>query len=105
LQINALGMQDSSRKHQPPLDHPKAWAGSIVMVENGEEIVNHDTVEKWQKGQVILNALCDDACSSPDGCINVNCLLSDRGFLVHLAGAFKCMVPYWKGLHLMANFW
>ena len=103
--LNALGIQDAPRKRVPPSAKPGAWAGSIAEVKQREEILNRVTQEKWEKGKRILEAWLEEVRTSQDGCTGYKAFLKDRGFMVHLTGAYDCMIPYMKGIHQTADTW
>ena len=99
-----LGIQDAARKRRPPSQRPGAWAGSLLRV-TCESITKSVTVEKWQKGQAIIQSISKVLGSKMGILFDHKTLERQRGFLVHLAMTFTSITPFLKGIHLTLDSW
>jgi hypothetical protein len=99
---NHLGLQITSRKTRPPSQHPGAWAGSHVVIQDGNIGVTCG-VEKWLKAKRLLDSLLAELNQGPQ--LVHKTLEQWRGFFVHLQRTYPCITPFLKGVHLTLDGW
>ena len=122
--LGFLGLQDAARKRREPSQTPGAWSGATVTSDK-DNVFQSVTNERWEKTQRHIrwvaqhvglrdelsvrllseeDRIGDEALAGYTK-INHKRLESVRGFLVYVAGTFKAMVPYLKGIHLTLDSW
>jgi hypothetical protein len=97
--LGFLLIQGTSRKLTHP-QHPGAWAGTIAIV-SPDGIIVRCSQEKWDKAKHYLVKLL--ACVESSKTLDYRYLKSVRGFFIHLQHTYPALMPFIKGLYLMAG--
>jgi hypothetical protein len=100
--LGYLGIQNASWKTCPSSQTPGAWAGVIVVIEDGQ-IYLTTSQEKWDKAKNHLIDIQEEIASSGRLCHKP--LERKRGFFVHLQRVYPALTPYLKGIHLTLDSW
>lgn len=96
-----LGLQDASRKRNPPSKTPGPWAGIVVSTDD-EKVHISVSQKKWDKTKEIIEKIRRELQS---GRIDFKNLESMTGYLVYVAQAYPAMKPYLSGLYGTLNSW
>ena len=99
-----LGIQDAARKRRPPSQNAGAWAGSILRT-NGKEVGRLVSQDRWNKTKSIIGKWIDVLSKDADALLNVQDLMSDRGFLNYIARTYPPITTFLKGFHLTIDGW
>ena len=97
-----LGIQDVSRKVQPPSHAQGTWAGTIINTEGGLHGLVYQ--ERWDKTQRLI---AEPVGVEREGLYEIlrariECI---SGFLVYVFSTYRDMNPYFKGVHLTLDIW
>ena len=97
----SLGLQDASRKRNPPSQSPGPWAG-IVVTTDSHNVYISVSEKKWIKAKELIENI---SLEIPRGQIDHKNLESWTGYLVYVAQAYPSMKPYLCGLYGTLNSW
>lgn len=100
-QMATLGLQDASRKRNPPSQTPGPWAGMVVTT-NDDGVYISVSQKKWDKAKEHVAELLR---LNETGMVAYKLLESRTGYLVYVAQAYPCMKPYLIGLYGTLNSW
>ena len=105
--MQAMGIQDASRKRRPVSQRPGAWTGTVTISVPKLGVFVKTMDCKWLKVKFILRKYTDFFDPSP--VLAVNLVLKDLeidvGFLVHVSMTYPQMKPYLKCFYLTMNSW
>lgn len=96
-----LGLQDASRKRNPPSKSPGPWAG-IVVTTDGDKVHVSVSQKKWDRARAIIKELTD---AHGSGKIQYKSLESKVGYLVYVAQAYPALNLYLPGFYATLNSW
>ena len=92
-----LGIQDVSRKVQPPSQAQGTWAGTVI---NTEGVVHGLVYQKrWDKTQRLIAEPVGVERERMYGILRAR-IESISGFLVYVFSTYRDMTPYFKGVCL-----
>ena len=97
-----LGIQDASRKFQPPSQYQGTWAGTFT---NTEGVVRGlVSQERWDNTWWLIAEL---VVMEREGRYGVSRAKKDSiiGFLVYVSRIYRGMTPYLNGVHLTMYSW
>jgi hypothetical protein len=100
--LTYLGMQDASRKREPPSLRAGAWSGVVCHTDEGAVTVLC-TQDKWEKASGYIREL-QEVCNSTNTFEHKR-LESIRGFLIYVIRTYPAFTPYLKGIHLTLDSW
>ena len=97
LMCSCLGIQDVSRKVQPPSHAQGTWAGTIINTEGG--VLGLVYQERWDKTQRLIAEPVGVERERMYGILRAR-IESISGFLVYVFSTYRDMTPYFKGVCL-----
>ena len=97
-----LGIQDASRKVQPPSQAPGTWDGNFINTEGGvHRFVSQD---RWDKTWQLITELVGMERGGMYGMSRVR-IESIIGFMIYVSRTYRYITPYPKVVHLTLYSW
>ena len=101
--LNHLGIQDAARKRRDASQTPGAWAGCVIWT-RPDGVFVMVSEDKWTKAKAQLG-LVETMMTEDSDKLELEVLLSVRGFLQYVAATYPSMKPYMIGFHQTIDGW